>query len=324
MTSDAQEQPALPPDARLYPEEWQRGLRYSGIYSFMALPVSRDLSHADVAIVGVPFDTGVNHRPGARFGPRGIRQGTAQIRQHGGPGELWGPFEQLRVIDYGDLNIPPQYIEYAVDRIQEGMEPIFAAGVIPICLGGDHTISLPVLRACAKRHGPVSLVHFDAHPDFWEPVEGRPYHHGTVFRIASQEGLISLSNSIQIGIRGTISNMVVQQARDAGLNVLTSEEFFELGVAGTLARLREVVQGPVYVSLDIDCVDPAFAPGTGTPEVAGLSSREIVALVRGLRSLPMVAFDIVEVSPPYDSSEITCLLAANLVYEFLELLAAGR
>jgi agmatinase len=315
---------SLSPDDRLYPADWQRGLRYSGIYSFMGLPVSRDLARADVAIVGVPFDTGVNHRPGARFGPRGIRQGTAQIRPHGGPGELWGPFRRLRVLDYGDLNIPPQYIEYGVDQIAAGMEPIFAAGVIPIALGGDHTISLPILRACAKRHGRVSLVHFDAHPDFWEPIEGRPYHHGTVFRIASDEGLISLRNSVQIGIRGTISNMVVQQARDAGLNLLTADEFYALGVAGTLARLAEVVEGPVYVSLDIDCVDPAFAPGTGTPEVAGLTSREIVALVRGLRGLPIVAFDVVEVSPPYDQSEITCLLAANLVYEFLEVLAENQ
>lgn len=324
MTTPEETPESALPEDRVYPEEWQRGLRYSGIYSFMALPVSRDLSRADVAIVGVPFDTGVNHRPGARFGPRGIRQGTAQIRQHGGPGELWGPFRHLRVVDYGDLNIPPQYIEYAVDRIQEGLEPIFDAGVVPICLGGDHTISLPILRACAKRHGPVALVHFDAHPDFWAPPEGRPYHHGTVFRIASEEGLISLPHSVQIGIRGTISNMVVQEARDAGLNLLTADEFYALGVAGTLQRIAAVVAGPIYVSLDIDSVDPAFAPGTGTPEVAGLSSREIVALVRGLRDLPIVAFDIVEVSPPYDQSEITCLLAANLVYEFLELLAHTR
>lgn len=311
-------------DERLYPAEWQRAQRFSGIYSFMALPVSRDLARADVAIVGVPFDTGVNHRPGARFGPRGIRQGTAQIRQHGGVGELWGPFRQLRVIDYGDLNLPPQYIEHAVELIQQGMEPIFAAGVTPIILGGDHTISLPILRACAARHGRVSLLHFDAHPDFWQPAAGRPYHHGTVFRIAADEGLISLSNSIQIGIRGTISNMVTQDARDAGVNLLTADEFFTLGVAETLARVRATVTGPVYVSLDIDVCDPAYAPGTGTPEVAGLTSREIVALVRGLRGLPIVGIDVVEVSPPYDQSEITCLLAANLVYEFLEVLADNR
>ncbi|MGI8552451.1 MAG: agmatinase [Dehalococcoidia bacterium] len=311
-------------DDRLYPADWQRGQRFSGIYSFMALPVSRDLSRADVAIVGVPFDTGVNHRPGARFGPRGIRQGSAQVRQHGGAGELWGPFRSLRVVDYGDLNIPPHYIDYAVQQIREGMEPIFAASVIPICLGGDHTISLPILRACAKQHGPVSLVHFDAHPDFWRGPEGRPYHHGTVFRLAADEGLISLQHSIQIGIRGTISAMVVQEARDAGINVITADQFYDMGVGRALEEIAQTVEGPVYISLDIDSVDPAFAPGTGTPEIAGLTSREIVQLVRGLRRLPIVAIDIVEVSPPYDQSEITCLLAANLVYEFLEVLAEGR
>jgi agmatinase len=314
----------LSSDDRLYPADWQEGVRFSGIYSFMATPVSRDLSRADVAIVGVPFDTGVNHRPGARFGPRGIRQGTAQIRPHGPAGGLWGPFQTLRVIDYGDLNIPPQYIDYGVDQIRAGFEPIFDAGVIPIALGGDHTISLPILRACYPKHGPVSLVHFDAHPDFWKPVEGRPYHHGTVFRLAADEGLISLRNSIQVGIRGTISAMVVDEAREAGLNLLTSDQFYQLGVERTLDLLRATIDGPVYVSLDIDSVDPAYAPGTGTPEVAGLTSREIVALVRGLKGLPIVGFDIVEVSPPYDQSEITCLLAANLVYEFLDVLAANR
>ncbi len=311
-------------DGRLFPADWQYTVRYSGLNSFMAAPISRDLSRADVAIVGVPFDTGVNHRPGARLGPRGIRQGTSQIRPHGGPDALWGPFRTLRVIDYGDLNIPPQYIDYGVEQIREGFEPIFAAGVIPIALGGDHTISLPILRACHPVHGPVSLVHFDAHPDFWKPTEGRPYHHGTVFRIAADEGLISLPNSIQVGIRGSISAMVVDEAREAGLNLFTADQFYELGVEKTLDLLRSVVEGPIYVSLDIDSVDPAFAPGTGTPEVAGLTSREIVALVRGLKGLPIVGIDVVEVSPPYDQSEITCLLAANLVYEFLEVLAAGR
>jgi len=309
---------------RLYPADWQSGVRYSGMYSFMAMPISRDLTYADVAIVGVPFDTGVNHRPGARFGPRGIRQGSANLRPHGGEGELWGPFRALRVVDYGDLDIPPQYIAYGIEQIQQGMQPVFEAGVIPIALGGDHSISLPILRACVAKHGRVSLVHFDAHPDFWKPAEGRPYHHGTVFRLAAEEGLISLTTSVQVGIRGSLSGEIVQEARDAGLNLITADEFYELGVERTLTRLRGLVEGPVYVSLDIDSVDPAYAPGTGTPETAGLTSREIVALVRGLRGLPIVGIDLVEVSPPYDQSEITCLLAANLAYEFLEVLAAGR
>ena len=311
-------------DDRLFPAEWQDAPRYAGPYSFMRVPVSRDLGKADVAIVGAPFDLGVLHRPGARFGPRAIRNASAQIRQHPMTrDELWGPFQRLRVIDYGDANIQVAYIEHNIDLIRDTLAPIFQAGVTPIVLGGDHTISLPVLRACAAVHGKVSLVHFDAHPDFWAPpsVE-RPYHHGTVFHIAASEGLIDLQRSVQVGIRGTISAMVVNDARAAGFDLITADEFFELGVAGTLVRIRARATGKVYVSLDIDATDPAFAPGTGTPEVAGLSSREMVALVRGLRGLDTVGFDVVEVSPPFDSSEITALLAANLVYEFLEVIAA--
>jgi agmatinase len=196
--------------------------------------------------------------------------------------------------------------------------------VTPISLGGDHTITLPILRACAKTHGPVALVHFDAHPDFWPPpAEDRPYHHGTVYHIAAAEGLIDLERSVQVGIRGTISAMVVEDARRAGFDLITADEFFDLGIRETLGRIAARARGKVYVSLDIDCADPAFAPGTGTPEVAGLQSRELVTLVRGLRTLErIVGFDVVEVSPPWDSSEITCLLAANLVYEFLEVAAA--
>lgn len=308
----------------LFPQAWQDSARYSAPYSFMRLPLSRDLAAADAAIVGLPFDLGVNHRPGARFGPRGIRTGSAQVRQYPmTEAELWGPFRSIRTVDYGDLNIATPYIEHALSGIEAALTPIFAAGVTPICLGGDHTVTLPVLRACAKRHGPVALVHFDAHPDFWPPPDvERPYHHGTVFHIAAQEGLIDLERSIQIGIRGTISAMVVDSARAAGFALITADEFYDLGVAETVRRIRERARGPVYVSLDIDAADPAFAPGTGTPEVAGLSSRELVGLVRGLRGLETIGFDVVEVAPPYDCAEITSLLAANLVYEFLEVAAA--
>lgn len=316
--------PAAAAGARLFPEEWQRGPRFSGAYSFMRLPLTRDLSYADVAVVGVPFDGGVNHRPGARFGPRAIRNATAQVRPHPMRGEaLWGPLEQLRVVDYGDLDVSSPYIEYAIEQIEALLTPVVAAAVIPIFLGGDHTISLPILRAMAKRHGPVSLVHFDAHPDFWKPNEARPYHHGTPFRIAADEGLIRVHESIQVGIRGTISGAIVAEVREAGMHLLLADEFYDLGVRGTLAEIHRVVRPPVYVSLDIDCADPAYAPGTGTPEIAGLTSRELVQLVRGLHGLSIVGVDIVEVSPPFDSAEITALLAANLVFEFLELIAAS-
>jgi agmatinase/guanidinopropionase len=312
-------------DDHLFPAAWQDAARYAAPYSFMRLPLSRDLDRADVAVVGVPLDLGVNMRPGARFGPRGIRNGSFQVRAYPmTAGDLWGPFRTLRVIDYGDLNLVNAYIDTAVAQIEEQITPVFAAGVTPIALGGDHTITLALLRACAKAQGPVGLVHFDAHPDFWPlPAEDRPYHHGTVYTIAAREGLIDLERSVQVGIRGSISAMVVEDARRAGFDLITAEEFVDLGVRETLARIRTKARGAVYVSLDIDCADPAFAPGTGTPEVAGLSSRELVGLVRGLRELERIAgFDLVEVSPPWDSSEITCLLAANLVYEFLEVAAA--
>lgn len=311
---------------RLFPADWQDAARYAAPYSFMRLPLSRDLMMADVAIVGVPFDLGVNMRPGARFGPRGIRNGSFQIRQYPMKADdLWGPFRSLRVVDYGDLNLVNAYIDTAVGQIEEQMTPVFAAGVVPISLGGDHTVTLPILRACAKRHGPVALVHFDAHPDFWPPpAEDRPYHHGTVYHIAAQEGLIDLERSVQVGIRGTISAMVVEDARRAGFDLITADEFFDLGIRETLGRIHARARGKVYVSLDIDAADPAYAPGTGTPEVAGLNSREMVRLVRGLQGLDIVGMDVVEVSPPWDSSEITVLLAANLVYELLVVLAGGN
>lgn len=308
---------------RLFPAEWQDATRMQGMLSFMRLPVSRDLGAADVAIVGAPFDLGTTHRPGARFGPRGIRQGSAQIRQYPMQAEdLWGPFRRLRAIDYGDLNLSVGYIETNVRQIEAGLTPIHAAGVMPITLGGDHTITLPALRAAAKAHGPLALVHFDAHPDFWPPPDvERPYHHGTVYHIAAQEGLIDLQRSVQVGIRGTVSAAIIEDCRAAGFDLITADEFFEMGVAQTLQRIHDRAKGKVYISLDIDAADPAYAPGTGTPEIAGLTSREMLQLVRGLRGLEHVAFDVVEVSPPYDSSEITSLLAANLVYEFLAVIA---
>ncbi len=291
----------------------------------MRCPPGRDLSQADVAVVGVPMDTAVLYRPGARFGPRAIRDASGQMRPHGlDAARLEPPFDRLRVVDYGDIEPYPGYIEQSVAHIQEEIAKVLESDTFPVVLGGDHSTTLPVLRACAAKHGTLSLVHFDAHPDFWPGAPGRPYHHGTVFRIAVEEGLIDPASSVQVGIRGSISAGIVAESRAAGFHLITADEFARQGVRATVAAIQRLASLPVYVSLDIDSVDPAFAPGTGTPEVAGLTSREIVELVRGLAGLPFVAFDVVEVSPPYDCSEITALLAANLVYEFLVVLAAGR
>ncbi len=314
-----------PHSDRLLPAGWQSGPRYSGAFTFMRCPATRDLSRAHVAIIGVPMDMAVMYRPGARFGPRAIRDASGQMRPHAlDPAQLEPPFDKLTVVDYGDIEPYPGYIEQSLAVIQAELAKVLDTDTFPIVLGGDHSTTLPVLRACAARHGALSLVHFDAHPDFWPGTAERPYHHGTVFRVAVQEGLIDPAASVQIGIRGSISAGIIAEARAAGLHLITADEFARQGVRATLETVQRIATLPVYVSLDIDSVDPAFAPGTGTPEVAGLTSREIVDLVRGLAGLPLVAFDIVEVSPPYDSSEITALLAANLVYQFLLLLAAAR
>jgi agmatinase len=300
------------------PADWQRGPYFGSPQTFMGIPATRDLTYADAAIIGLPLDIGTTHRPGARYGPRGIRDISTQLLPHSFDLLfLMPPFNQLRVIDYGDIETYPGYIEQSLRKFQEELLPVFEAGVFPVCLGGDHTVTLPALRAAAHKHGTLSLIHFDSHPDFWGGEADRLYHHGTVFRIANEEGLIDPAASVQVGIRGSISATILGQARAAGFRVITADEFATLGPAGALEHIRGLVRGPIYVSLDIDCVDPAFAPGTGTPEVAGLSSRDIVTLVRGLRGLPVVGFDLVEVAPAYDPAEITCLLAANLVYEFL-------
>ena len=312
-------------DERLLPADWQHGPRYSGAYTFAHCPASRDLTKADVAIIGVPMDMATMYRSGARFGPRAIRDASGQLRpHHWDAAQIEPPFDKLRIIDYGDLDVFPGYIDQTVQHLQNELAPVVEAGVFPVVLGGDHGTTLPVLRALAKRHGTMSLVHFDAHPDFWPGVPERPLHHGTVFRRAVEEKIIDPNASVQIGIRGSISANLIDEARAAGFHLITGSEFAAQGVAATLAQIRERMRGPVYVSLDIDAVDPAFAPGTGTPEVAGLTSREIVDLVRGLRGLPFAGFDVVEVAPAYDSAEITALLAANLVYEFLLVLADAK
>lgn len=311
-------------DERLLPADWQHGPRYSGAYTFARCPASRDLSKADVAIIGVPMDMATMYRAGARFGPRAIRDASGQLRpHHWDSAQLEPPFDKLRIIDYGDLDVFPGYIDQTVEHLQNELAPVVEAGVFPVFLGGDHGTTLPVLRALSKRHGKMSLVHFDAHPDFWLGTPERPLHHGTVFRRAVEENIIDPKTSVQIGIRGSISANLIDEARAAGFHLITGSEFAAQGVAATLAQVRERVKAPVYVSLDIDSVDPAFAPGTGTPEVAGLTSREIVDLVRGLNGLTFAGFDVVEVAPAYDSAEITALLAANLVYEFLLVLAAA-
>lgn len=299
---------------------------FHGIPSFMRLPVTHDLQDVDVAIAGVPFDSGTSFRSGARFGPRTIRAASLM---------LWGynpvlgtkPLEHLHVVDYGDLEVIPVDIRASMDGVTAQAGQILAQNVTLIALGGDHSVSLPLLRAHAAKYGPLAIVHFDSHPDTWpEEFSGQPYSHGTPFIRAIEEGLIDTQAYLQVGLRGpTSASHDLDDARQLGAKTLPIGQVFEMGIPAVIKTIQDTVgERPVYISLDIDAVDPAFAPGTGTPEVGGLSSYQMLQLVRCLQGLNLVGFDLVEVSPPYDHSEITAILAANLVFEFLSLLALNK
>ncbi|MHA2357313.1 MAG: agmatinase [Candidatus Heimdallarchaeaceae archaeon] len=296
--------------------------RFSGIKTFMRLPHIRKLEDVDFAVIGVPADTGASFRTGQREGPAAIRKVSALLRHHN-PILNVSPFEFLSGIDYGDLPVIPGYIEEGYKRIEESLIPILEAGVIPILLGGDHAITLPELRAIAKIHGPVSLLHFDSHSDTVDEYFGKPYNHGTPFKRAVEENLLLVDNSVQVGLRGSVySDEHLDIPQKLGFEIITTQETREIGINETLTRIRRRIgDSKVFISFDIDFVDPAFAPGTGTPEVGGFTSGETIDIIRGLKGLNFVGFDLVEVLPAYDSSEITSLLASNIIYEFISLLA---
>jgi agmatinase len=299
--------------------------RFSGVRTFMRLPNTQDLKNSDVAIVGAPFDTGATFRAGARFGPEGIRSVSHLLRRYN-PSLDVVIFDHLSVIDYGDVPVVPGYIEASYESIREGLEPIHRAGVVPIVLGGDHSIALPELRAAAAVHGPLALVQFDSHPDTWDAYFGQKHTHGTPFRRAVEEGLLDPSRSIQVGMRGSIYDQGDwNDARAMGFDLVPTDAVRKLGIEETISRIRERVgDAKVYASFDVDFVDPAFAPGTGTPEIGGFTSREAQEFVRGLAGLDLVGCDVVEVYPAYDPAQITALLAANIAHEFIGLIALNR
>jgi agmatinase len=299
--------------------------RFSGVRTFMRLPNVQDLKNSDAAIVGAPFDTGATFRAGARFGPEAIRSASHLLRRYN-PSQDVSIFDHLSVIDYGDVPVVPGYVEASYERMEEGLEPIHRAGVVPVVLGGDHSIALPELRAAAAVHGPLALVQFDSHPDTWDAYFGEKHTHGTPFRRAVEEGLLRPERSIQVGMRGSIYDEGDwNAAREMGFALVPTDAVRKIGVRETIGRIRERVDdAKVYVSFDVDFVDPAFAPGTGTPEIGGFTSREAQEFVRGLRGLNMVGGDVVEVYPQYDPAQITALLAANVAHEFLSLIALLR
>ena len=299
---------------------------FMGITTFGRQLHTRAIEDADVAIVGIPFDSGTSYRSGTRFGPRKIREASMLLWGHNVPLAV-SPFKMLKVIDYGDVDIIPVDIKKTYHNIESEVSAILKQNASVIALGGDHSTTLPLLRAHKEKQGPLAVVHFDAHPDTWDREFGdEPFSHGTGFRRAIEEGLIDTSAYIQIGIRGPTSGANdLREARALGARVITIDQALALGVDAVLREVHDKTKGKkVYVSFDIDCVDPAFAPGTGTPEVGGFTSYQALQMVRGLRSLDLLGFDLVEVSPPYDHSEITSILASNLVFEFLSLLALKK
>ena len=299
--------------------------RFGQVATLMLLPAVSSPANLDVALLGIPYDGGTSYRTGARFGPRAIREQSSLIRTWH-PVLKVHPFERLRVADCGDIDVVPISIERTYEAITARIGEVLAAGALPLSIGGDHSITLPILRAIARRHGPVGVVHFDAHPDTWDEYFGSKFFHGTPFRRAIEEGLIEPRRMIQVGIRGPLYGPEDFAFHDEhGIEVLRIEPIKEQGIAWTASRLERLRGGPVYVSFDIDSVDPAFAPATGTPEVGGLTSYEALAIVRALQGLTLVGADVVEVSPPYDGpGQITSLLAANLLFEFVSLFALGR
>ncbi len=298
--------------------------RYAGPSTFCRLPELRDVPYCDVAILGVPFDAGTSYRPGARFGPQAIRQASRHLRTNYHPAYDTEPFKTLQVADAGDVACNPFNIEEAIGQIEAAADELFKKAPAIVSLGGDHTIAVPLLRAVNKDSGQVALVHFDAHLDTWDTYFGAPYTHGTPFRRAAEENLFSEAASMHVGIRGPLySSDDLARDEELGFKTVHCDELQSHGVEHVVERIRNRVgDSPLYLSIDIDVLDPAHAPGTGTPEIAGLSSRELVNIIRGLKGCNLVAADIVEVAPAYDHAEITSLAAATIAFEMVNLIAS--
>ena len=310
---------------RYTPADSLESPRFTGPSMFARLPNIRTLDEVDLAIVGVPFDTGVTYRVGGRFGPNAVRAASVMLRPYNANLDV-KPFDILSCVDYGDVAIVPGYTERSYAAIEEAVAPIVDAGVVPLLIGGDHACTLPHLRATRSR-GPVAVIDFDSHTDAWDSYFGEKYNHGTWMRRAIEEGLVDVGHSIEVGLRGSLYDAGdwTSLRTELGLEYLTTEDVLARGRSATAAGLRERVgDSPAFISFDIDVVDPAFAPGTGTPEPGGLSAHDALAIVRLLTGIDFVGFDVVEVIPAYDPAGQTAFLAANLAYEMLSLVALRR
>ena len=301
--------------------------RYTGLASFMRTPYRETWEDVDIGLIGVPFDGGVTNRPGARHGPREIRNQSSLIRRINHATKIC-PYDLCKIADLGDAWIEkPFELEGALNEIAAFYSRVHAMGITPLSAGGDHSVTLPILRAiAAKPAQPLGLVHFDAHCDTGDDYLGSKFHHGAPFRRAVEEGLLDPKRCIQIGIRGSMNDLDLWSfSHNSGMRVVYIEEFYELGVQGVIDEAHRVVgAGPAYVTFDVDGLDPVYAPGTGTPEVGGFSTLEAQLMLRGLRGLNLVGGDVVEVSPPFDQSGNTALVGATMMFEILCLLAESR
>ncbi|TWP35780.1 agmatinase [Leekyejoonella antrihumi] len=295
--------------------------RYAGLATFALLPRIEDVEHADIAVLGIPFDAGTSFRPGARFGPSHIRENSRQLHPYHQVHEVY-PFAAVQVADAGDVGVGPYDIGQAVATVEAHAHTLVESGTRIVALGGDHTIALPLLRAASRAHGPLAVLHFDAHLDTWDTLYGASVWHGSPFRRASEEGLMELEHCQHVGIRGGIYHeSELGDDHDLGFELIHSDDYQRRSVDDITAQIRRRLGDcPVYVSVDIDVLDPAFAPATGTPEVAGLSTRELFTTLRGLRGLHIVGADVVEVAPAYDSAAVTGLAAAHAAWELITLM----
>ena len=310
---------------RYVPEDSLKSPRFTGPSTFARLPYVRTLEDVDLAIVGVPFDTGVTYRVGGRFGPNAVRAASVMLRPYNANLDV-KPFDVLSCVDYGDIAIVPGYTQRSYEAIEQAVSPIVEAGVVPLLIGGDHACTLPHLRATRSR-GPVAVIDFDSHTDAWDSYFGEKYNHGTWMRRAIEEGLVDVAHSVEVGLRGSLYEAAdwTGLRDELGLDYLTTEDVFALGPEAVAQRVRDRVgDRPAFISFDIDVVDPAYAPGTGTPEAGGPSARDMLSVVRQLTGIDFVGFDVVEVIPAYDPAGQTATLAANLAYEMLSLVAVHR
>jgi agmatinase len=308
----------------LGPTDSSRVPRFAGAPTFARLPRLDQVERCDVAVVGVPFDAGVTYRPGARFGPGAIREASRLLRPYNPELDL-SPFDVQQVADAGDLAVNPFDTDEALDTIMTEVSRLLAEGTRVLALGGDHTIALPMLRAIHAHHGAVALLHFDAHLDTWDTYFGAAYTHGTPFRRAFEEELLDLDAVCHVGTRGPLyARQDLADDAKMGFAIVTARDVGRRGVEPIVEELRgRIDERPLYVSVDIDVLDPAHAPGTGTPEAGGLTSRELLEILGGLAGLPIVSADLVEVSPPYDHAELTAIAASHVAYALVSLMAVG-